>query len=331
MKNLSVLVVLIFAFGIFFSGCQNENNPVENDLSGGNLSKKDITWYVPDNFSTIQEAINSPSVLDGNTIIVGPGNFKGANVTKNVNIKGIGNTVINDGPYYGAFGYKIGFRFTTGSDGSTLSNLSFSTDFGVLSVGYATVKNVTITHCEFINSIAAIHIRNGSGWNIQQNNIIDLRTSLAAGGIGILIWLGDALGGTVQDNVISHNTISGTLHVAPDGGNWYIGCGIALGLENWAGFPGPIVLTKNYVTHNSISLVSDNPSQIDVVALAISDPRYDISLGASIFDNSIAYNDFRGTINQILLMPEELDDHNYISRNLGDNRGHGLHPILLMP
>ncbi len=43
MKNLSVLVVLIFAFGIFFSGCQNENNTVENDLSGGNLSKKDIT------------------------------------------------------------------------------------------------------------------------------------------------------------------------------------------------------------------------------------------------------------------------------------------------
>jgi len=286
---------------------------------------------VPDNFSTIQEAINSPSVLDGNTIIVGPGNFKGANVTKNVNIKGIGNTVINDGPYYGAFGYKIGFRFTTGSDGSTLSNLSFSTDFGVLSVGYATVKNVTITHCEFINSIAAINISNGSGWNIQQNNIIDVRTSLAAGGIGILIWLGDALGGTVQDNVISHNTISGTLHVAPDGGNWYIGCGIALGVESRTVYPEVKALTKNYVTHNSISLVSDNSSQIDVCAFSLFDLTYDIILGVSIFDNSIAYNDFRGTINQILLMPEELEDHNYISRNLGDNRGHGLHPILLMP
>ena len=151
---------------------------------------------MPDNFSTIQEAINSPSVLDGNTIIVGPGNFKGANVTQNVNIKGIGSTVINDGPYYGAFGYKIGFRFTTGSDGSTLSNLSFSTDFGVLSVGYATVKNVTITHCEFINSIAAINISNGSGWNIQHNNIIGLRTSIAAGGMAY--WYGSVMLWVVQ-------------------------------------------------------------------------------------------------------------------------------------
>ena len=45
-----------------------------------------------------------------------------------------------------------------------------------------------------------------------------------------------------------------------------------------------------------------------------------------IHDNAVGFNDFRGTTLQIVLTPEELADYNSISRNLGENRGHGLQP-----
>jgi len=56
-----------------------------------------------------------------------------------------------------------------------------------------------------------------------------------------------------------------------------------------------------------------------------------IQLIRSSLTTPIGFNDFRGTALQITLTPEELDNHNDISRNLGDNRGHGLHPSLFSP
>jgi hypothetical protein len=48
-------------------------------------------------------------------------------------------------------------------------------------------------------------------------------------------------------------------------------------------------------------------------------------------DNSIGFNDWRDTAIQIALTPENLDEYNDISRNLGNNRGHGAHPSLFGP
>ncbi len=45
-----------------------------------------------------------------------------------------------------------------------------------------------------------------------------------------------------------------------------------------------------------------------------------------IHDNAVGFNDFRGTAIQIDLTPDNLGQSNDISRNLGENRGHGLHP-----
>jgi len=47
--------------------------------------------------------------------------------------------------------------------------------------------------------------------------------------------------------------------------------------------------------------------------------------------NKIGFNDLRGTALQIALTPDGLDEDNKISRNLGDNRGHGLHPSAFGP
>ena len=50
-----------------------------------------------------------------------------------------------------------------------------------------------------------------------------------------------------------------------------------------------------------------------------------------LFGNAIGFNDFRDTTSQIALTPEDLENYNTISRNLGDNRGHGLHPSVFGP
>jgi hypothetical protein len=87
-------------------------------------------------------------------------------------------------------------------------------------------------------------------------------------------------------------------------------------------------ITNNRVVQNNISLTSDTPGVVDVVAFELTDTRDDVTAVPYpvVFDNAIGFNDFRGTVKQIALTPEDLANWNDISRNLGDNRGHGLHP-----
>ena len=47
-------------------------------------------------------------------------------------------------------------------------------------------------------------------------------------------------------------------------------------------------------------------------------------------DNNIGYNDWRGTELQMDIT-SGLEEYNNISRNFGENRGQGLHPLLFGP
>jgi len=260
---------------------------------------------------------------------VGPGNFAGALVTKSVTIKGEDLTVIDDGPVHGS-GLIQGFRLLAGSDGTTLSHLTFEVDLAIMNG--AAVNDVTVTHCRFNNAIQAVSNWRGSGWEISHNTITDLRTR-NGGGIGILI--ADYTGGTVSDNVVAHNNVSGILHVDPNDGGGYNGSGIVLYADFRWGWAGAEEISRNLVVKNKVSLVSDTPDVVDVAAFELSESYYPNphpGPGSIVtIDNSIGFNDFRGTALQITLTPEELDNHNDISRNLGDNRGHGLHPSLFSP
>jgi hypothetical protein len=278
-------------------------------------------WNIPDDFTTIQEAIDSDDVQNGDTIIVGAGNHYGAFVDKAVEIKGEDGAVINDGPLHPA-GPTMGFRLFAGSDGATISRLGFTVDFAIMN-GEA-VDYVTVQNCTFTNTIQAVSNWSGSGWQISHNVITDLRTR-NGGGIGILV--ADRFGGVVESNVVSHNKISGTLHVWEDDGGGYAGSGIVLYADFRWGMAGAEAIQNNVVIKNKVSLVSDNPEVVDVVAFELTDTRDDETLGPlTIFDNSIGFNDFRGTTIQIALTPSNLIDYNDISRNLGENRGQGLHP-----
>lgn len=284
-------------------------------------------WYVPADFATIQEAIDDTAVMNGDTIMVSTGNHAGAYVTKSVEIKGDDGATINDGPMHPA-GLSMGFRLLAGSDGTTISHLIFTVDLAIMNG--AAVDDVTVSHCTFLNTLQAVSNWGGSRWEISHNDILDLRTK-CGGGIGILV--GDFSGGLVEDNVISHNKISGTLHVSDDDCGGYDGTGIVLYADfRWEG-AGAEAITKNRVVKNNVCLVSDNPDLVDVCAIELTDSRDDLNADPYpvIFDNAIGFNDLRGTELQIVLTPEELFDENDISRNLGDNRGHGLPPSVFGP
>ena len=280
-------------------------------------------WYVPGDFTTIQQAIDNGSVATGDRIIVGPGNHAGALVTKGVEIKGEGGATISSGPAHGS-GLIMGFRLLAGSNGATISHLTFQVDLAIMNG--AAVNDVTITHCTFLNTIQAISNWRGSSWNITHNEIIDLRTR-NGGGIGILI--GDFAGGTVTDNVVAHNKISGILTSMSGELGGYNGSGIVLYADFRWGAGGTANMSFNRVVKNKVSLTSAS-ALVDVVAFEMTDTRDDETF-AVIHDNAIGFNDFRGTALQIVLTPETLADANDISRNLGDNRGHGLHPSVFHP
>lgn len=280
------------------------------------------TWNVPGDFDTILEAIDDADVLDGDTIIVGAGSHAGALVTKSVEIKGEDGAVIDSGPFHPA-GLSQGFRLMAGSDGTIISHLIFRVDLAVMNG--AAVDGVTVENCTFLNTIQAVSNWSGSGWLISHNVIADLRTR-NGGGIGILV--ADRSGGIVENNVVSHNKVSGALHVDPADGGGYAGSGIVLYADFRWGWPGAEQIKYNNVIKNKVSLVSDTPEVVDVWAFELTDTRGDEDLDPVIRDNSIGFNDFRGTANQIALTPANLDEFNDISRNLGENRGHGLHPYV---
>jgi hypothetical protein len=225
-------------------------------------------------------------------------------------------------------GLSYGFRLLEGSDGSTISHLQFEVDLAIMNG--AAVDDVTVDHCTFRNTIQAVSNWRGSGWQISHNVIEDLRTR-SGGGIGILV--ADYLGGVVQDNVVSHNKVTGTLHVYENDCGGYNASGIVIYADFRWGGAGAEEISDNRVVKNKVSLVSDAPEVVDVVAFELTDTRDDVSADPYpvIFDNAIGFNDWRGTALQMVFTPEGIEDANKISRNLGNNRGHGLHPSAFGP
>ena len=306
-------------------------------LTGGPaVAAKGAVILVPEDFATIQEAVDAAS--DGDRILVGPGEWNGAVVTKAVEIKGRGGAVINDGPLYGGplkFGFKlyerIGETVITGS-GATISHFTFR---GLAFPIFAfKANNVTVEYLTLVNPLQGITNWSGNGWVISHNEIIDLRTS-DGGGIGIFIGDYLAVEGGVNDSLVSHNKITGTLHVDPNDGGGYNGTGIVLYADFRWGALGAERITNNRVVKNKVGLVSDTPIVVDVVAIELAEEWYPASppdpVPIVIHDNAIGFNDLRGTVLQIALTPENLDEVNDISRNLGNNRGHGLHPSAFGP
>jgi hypothetical protein len=300
-----------------------------------------VTWNVPGDYATIQDAIDSPDVMEGHTILVGPGNHYGALVTKAVEIKGEGGAVINDGPAHSS-GLIQGFRLLAGSDGATITHLGFvGVDLAIMNG--AAVDEVTVDHCTFTSPIQGISNWNGQGWSITHNVINGLRTR-NGGGIGIFVGTYTLLS-TANNSLIAHNKITGQV-IAPCGEHGgYSTPGIALMSDGRQDPAGP--LTGNRIIKNKISLelvlpdpttcttCSIIPNEMVCVGIELTDYALYTSTSPDLTGNKVGFNDVRGVIGiPIALNPDDtVANENAISRNLGDdanNRGHGLHPKALL-
>lgn len=303
-------------------------------VTGQSVAKKSTVLTVDDDgaqcaaeYTTIAGAVAVAS--DGDTIRLCSGEYDGVILSKSLHFVGVGQVEIVGGPLHGS-GLVQGFRLTTGSNGSSFSNLEFTDSVDLAIINSADTSDVVVENNVFINQIQAISAWRANDWKITHNTITDLSTR-CGGGIGIL--LGDYTGKTVAGNEVSHNNLYGTVFIDPDDCGGYNGSGIVLYADFRWGSAGAKEINNNYISHNTVSLVSDTPAVVDFAAFEMTDTRDDTTAipYPVIFDNGVGFNDFRDTALQVVLTPTDLENHNDISRNLGENRGHGLHPSVLMP
>ncbi len=284
-------------------------------------------------YSNIQVAVDAAS--SGDTIAVCTGTYAGAEVNKSVQIIARGNVIINDGPNTHFF-LRAGFYFPPDYSGSgtTIRGFTFigtpqssyvddgNLDFPVFSRG---ADNVTVEHNVMVNSLQAISNWHGSGWTIQHNTIEGLWV-LCGGGIGILVGSWNDI--QANNNIIKHNTIEA--NVSPDCA-FYTTSGITVCSDTrWGRSGGQI--TGNRILHNHSTVIgiwNDDPAadgfEITDGGL-LNDYPFTGDGVADVTGNTIAFNDFRGSSFEMYFSPEETEDNNTISRNLGKNRGHGVIP-----
>ncbi len=179
---------------------------------------------VPQEFGTIQAAVDSAD--PGDKIMVGPGTWAGATITKFLILLGEGDPVINSGPTAVA-GLPVGF-FLNGTAGAphgttirgfTLDGTGFATAGTNLAFAVFGRKanNISITHCTVLGTIQGITNTAGDGWTISHNNIVNQGTLSWGGGIGVVVQtsFGDQADRAV-DNTITFNNITG-IEGSPNG------------------------------------------------------------------------------------------------------------------
>jgi hypothetical protein len=274
-------------------------------------------WRVPGHFPTIQAAIDSSRVLDGDTIDVRLRAARGATVTKAVVIRGDGNVTVWDGPTVNTLG-KAGFLFPGGGQGSgaTVTGFTFRIAFPVFSRG---ADDVSVIHNSMWSAIQAVtnwaNGHWGRGWNISHNEITQLRTS-CGGGIGILI--GDYAGGVVTGNEIAHNRIDSRLSVPETDCGGYNAPGILLFAD--FRYPGDLgaAIEGNRVFKNRMHVSSGRPTLVTASAIELTDTR-DLPGQVVIQGDDVVYNDLRGTPVPFAFTPDDLEganrvEHNYTGR-----------------
>jgi hypothetical protein len=285
-------------------------------------------WHVDEDFDTIQDAIDSPLVQDGDIIRVGPGYWAGATVSKAVEIEG-DHAVINDGPIVPPYTLRAGFLFTSEGDGGGTSIRGFRFE-GVQQPGFeddgyldmpifsGSTDNVTVEHNVMVGSLQAISNWNGSGWTIQHNKIDDLWCTPFDGGIGIVI--GGSNNRSAIQNVVQYNIIETDYCVLPPQFEAPATYGIVLySVETGSEIKGNLIL------HNHSQVIGTPGIEINGIGFGIF-----VGSGSleEVTGNTIAFNDFRGSSLEMSFDPVETEDCNTISRNLGQNRGHGEIPAV---
>lgn len=272
---------------------------------------------VPEDYPTIQEAINAAS--DGDTIMVGPGEWYGGIVDKPLKIRGKRGAVIVDGEPYPGPGlptpippqpYHFGFFIKPEGSGSTISRFTFRCEriggtgdylWGPIFARRGT-DNVVVTNNKIyianIPQCQCITNWDGNNWVIRNNDII------TDGSIdsftGILIASAEYLARGAKDNIVASNTIIVDTMV---GGGIYLHVRVDITAGE---------VTNNRVLFNKVVVTGPETAAIEFWALYFGEGPMP---GEVLYDNVVMFNDLRGSTSPLVFNPPELEQANTIAWN----------------
>jgi hypothetical protein len=184
------------------------------------------TLRVPEDFATIQDAVNAAS--PGDRVRVGPGRWCGATVDKRVRLEGwaLPTIVGCTAPTLDALPLRVGFLLGAGASGAQVRGFVFdgrgvsntNTDplaFAVLARG---ADDVAIAGNVVVGTAQALTNTGGSGWNVDYNAIFGLTAftcdGFCGGGDAIVFQQRVPDADRAVGNSAEHNFVSGAI---PDG------------------------------------------------------------------------------------------------------------------
>lgn len=292
-----------------------------------------LIWVVPNDFGTIQEAIDSDLVLEGDRIIVRPGRYFGAVVDKNVTIVGRYRCVINDGPmpFSGPWAdLKTGFYFPDDGSGSGSKIKGFIFKGIQFPVFASRTDGVRVARNKMRRPTQGITNWGGSGWIVRNNVIRGLRVD-SGGGIGVFIGDWEGIPKGVTGNLVVRNRIRGYLNVESGETGGYEGAGIALFADFRGGADGAVYMSWNKIIRNRIYLNSTDPLIVDIWAIWVSEYENPDPFSYVIRENRIMRNRLRGGAHKIFLLPDELAGVNTVQGRLTTLYAESPSPPLIMP
>ena len=262
------------------------------------------TFLVPDDFATIQEAVDAANPAGGDIVMVGPGEYAGAVITNPVKIIGSGNdTRITSGNFL----YETDAFTLDGSvfdiDGTEIKNLVIEYVglwWGVY--GYM-ADNVTISKVTVNDAYLAIDNQDGNGWTVVHNTVDGLVAPVDATAV---IAVGIRAMGTSSNNLIAHNYIDheGVAFTSAPGAEIWAGIGLI-------GLGDPSV--NNNVHHNQVHISVPNVQCYNFV-LADYGALY-FELPVFLTDNKVHHNRSWGECAGVSFYPDEVEDYTKLHHN----------------
>ena len=286
-------------------------------------------------YTTIQDAINAAN--DGDTILVGAGEWYGGIVNKPVRIIGMKGAIIVDGPAYPCLPGppvpgpgRIGFYIRPEGKGSTLSHFTFRggyTDetkqswlaFAIFArIG---ADGVTFTHNKIINCRQCITFRDCDDWTVTYNTIKGyFKIDESEGRLRLLgIFFGTVFEGySSTGNFIAYNEITATGALSAVGiiAGSRTDCEPEDTVLGRTGNPGPF--TDNIIIFNRIRVKGDYAVAVrmDVNCFSCDGGCVTAEYAKGIIhDNVITYNNFKGCTDCYEFNPPELKEVNTFSYN----------------
>lgn len=271
---------------------------------------------VPRDYPTIQDAIIAAN--DGDTILVGPGEWYGGIVNKLVRIIGLKGAIIVDGPAYPQMpgmpdsDQHMGFYVEPEGSGSTISNLVFlggpieGTDFYFdMAVFARGADDVTIIKNKIYNCGQCITNWKGNNWVIIHNVIEGY--SQVMGRVSGIVLGSQILGpGSPEGRECTGNLVAFNIIDADPEPSEYGSYGISI-----RGWMAPAY--ENKIIFNRIRITGSDTAAIRLYA---QDWQGDIEYAKSLVcDNEIRLNNLLGSTNAFLIEPPELHEVNTISLN----------------